>query len=85
MLEQLVACHIHVVTVVSLFPSSQVNYEDLTGPWVQMIFYDVVDGGIWLSPIRGDVLRQVYQVPQVGYRLMMSFSFGGSFLLSMSQ
>ena len=41
------------------------NYNGLHGPPAAMVVEELVEGCVWMSPIRGDTLRHVYTEPQV--------------------
>ena len=50
-------------------PAMQASGEDLRGSEPQINVENVIDGGVWLRPIRGDMLRLPEYEPQASIEL----------------
>ena len=53
-------------------PAMQANGEGLRGSEPQVNIETMIDGGVWLRPIRGDMLRLPEYEPQVGIGISMT-------------
>ena len=53
-------------------PAMQANGEGLRGSEPKVNIETMIDGGVWLRPIRGDMLRLPEYEPQVGIGISMT-------------